>query len=159
MTSFLQHICDMTCGSHHSEFINVVDTKVNPTTNKTFITEIDFHIASTYTKGTYESCKNILVPSTGQKALDLMCGHWGSNACNDERWFSFMGDRNTPYVPFPINYIFHNSSTTNDIKPLNATVVPCNESHVSSHVYFLRFVNPSIIFRVLNRVINQHVRV
>lgn len=132
MTSFVQHICDMTCSVHHSQFIKVVDTKVNPETNKTFIDGIDFHISSTYTKGTYESCKNVFIPSTGQKALDLMCGHWGSASCNDERWFTFMGDKDTPNVPFPINYMFHNSSNPIDgIIPLNATVVPCNESYVS----------------------------
>jgi Niemann-Pick C1 protein len=155
MTSFVQHICDMTCRVNNSEFVKVVDTKINPQTNKTYIDGIDFHISSKYTKGTYDSCKNVFIPSTGQKALDLMCGHWGSSLCDDEKWFTFMGDKNTPNVPFQINYKFHNSTEPiNNIKPLIASVVPCNESFVSPtrHNFLWNFIS-DFVYRVKNQLV------
>lgn len=38
-------------------------------------------------------------------ALDLMCGSWGAKFCTPQRWFDFMGDGSSAYVPFQINYI------------------------------------------------------
>lgn len=131
ITTFAQHICELTCGAHQSDFIEVVKTKINDQTNQVFIDEIKFHINKHYTLGTFSSCGNVFVPSTGQRALDLMCGNWASRDCTDERWFTYMGDRDneTPNVPFQINYVFHNNSdTVNGFTPLNPRVVPCNES-------------------------------
>lgn len=131
MTTFTQHICDMTCGIHQSDFIEVLHTNISEQTQKPYISEIKFHITKKYTIGTFGSCRNVFVPSTGQRALDLMCGNWGSKDCTDERWFKYMGDRInfTPNVPFQINYAFHNTNATVDgFTPLNARVVPCNES-------------------------------
>lgn len=128
MTSFTQHICDMTCGVHHSKFIDVIETKINPENNRSYVSAVDFHISKEYTQGTYSSCRNVIVPATGQKALDLMCGSWTSSKCTDERWFEFMGDKDTPNVPFPINYKFHNSSDVDKFTPFNGRFVPCNES-------------------------------
>lgn len=49
--------------------------------------------------------------------------------CTAMRWYSYMGDSNTPYVPFQINYRLHNSTALVDgFKPMNPSVVPCSES-------------------------------
>lgn len=57
------------------------------------------------------------------------CGPWASSACTDEKWFEFMGDKDTPNVPFPINYKFHNvSDVVDNFTPFNGRVIPCNES-------------------------------
>lgn len=70
------------------------------------------------------------VPSTGQLALDLMCGEWGASRCSPMKWFKYMGDaENNAYVPFQINYLAQNSSQPiNGQIPLNPKVTPCSES-------------------------------
>jgi Niemann-Pick C1 protein len=80
--------------------------------------------------GTFDSCKNVQFPSSGQLALDLMCGDWGASRCSPARWYGFMGNaENNPFVPFQINYRQHNTSSVVDgFKPLNPRVSPCNES-------------------------------
>lgn len=92
--------------------------------------EIDVHITEKYTGGTYNSCKNVQFPSTGQLALDLMCGEWGAARCSATRWFGYMGNaENNAFIPFQINYRYHNSSDKMDgFKPMDPRVVPCNES-------------------------------
>lgn len=52
---------------------------------ETFITGLDFFISKKYTHGMYKSCSHVSVPSTGQLALDIMCGSWGSMKCTPER--------------------------------------------------------------------------
>jgi len=94
-----------------------------------YIDEIDIYITDDYLSGAYNSCKHVIYPSTGQLALDLMCGEWGASKCSPTRWFGSMGDSNNPFVPFQINYLPQNLSSSNDeIKPLNPKVVPCNQS-------------------------------
>ncbi|GLH02513.1 Uncharacterized protein GBIM_08525, partial [Gryllus bimaculatus] len=55
-------------------------------------------------EGTFNSCINVQMPSTGHQALDMMCGNYEAAKCDYVKWFSFMGHENTPLVPFPINY-------------------------------------------------------
>lgn len=35
--------------------------------------------------GTYDSCKQVSVPSTSRLALDLMCGEWGASRCSPKK--------------------------------------------------------------------------
>jgi Niemann-Pick C1 protein len=94
-----------------------------------YIEEIDIHVTEKYLNGTYGSCKQVSVPSTGQLALDIMCGEWGAFRCSAMRWFGFMGDSSSPFVPFQINYIPHDDvGVVDDFKPLNPKVIPCSQS-------------------------------
>ncbi|XP_070495795.1 NPC intracellular cholesterol transporter 1 isoform X3 [Chironomus tepperi] len=129
MNNFVRHICEFTCSPHQSDFIKVKKTEINPDfENKTYIDEIDIYIEDEYFNGAYDSCKHVIYPSTGQLALDLMCGEWGASKCSPAKWFGSMGDASNPFVPFQINYLPQNSSNRNDeIKPLNPKVVPCNQ--------------------------------
>lgn len=96
---------------------------------ETYIDEIDIHISEQYLSGAYNSCKSVQFPSSGQLALDLMCGDWGASRCSPLRWYSFMGDASSAFVPFQINYRPHASLRPIDgFTPLNPRVVPCNES-------------------------------
>ncbi|XP_031351327.1 NPC intracellular cholesterol transporter 1 isoform X1 [Photinus pyralis] len=127
MHNFVQHICQMTCSTEHSRYLNVTDIQTNDK-GVQYINALEFYIANDYIWGTYNSCKGIGLPSTGQKALDIMCGAWGSANCNPMRWFEFMGDaESSPYVPFKIKYI----NTTKPIGrfiPMDAPTVPCDKA-------------------------------
>lgn len=75
---------------------------------------------------TYNSCKQVSVPSTGQLAIDLMCGSWGSRSCTAKRWFDFMGDIvNNPYTPFQINYK-NTSVPVGSYTPIDPGTTPCS---------------------------------
>ncbi|XP_022916873.2 NPC intracellular cholesterol transporter 1 isoform X2 [Onthophagus taurus] len=127
MNNLVKHFCEMTCATNQSKFINIVSTKPNGNIkNETYITEIDVYMANDYLEGTYQSCKQVSVPSTGQKALDIMCGSWTSTRCSAKRWFDYMGNKNTPFVPFPINY--KNSSSDGSFIPANPPVTPCSKA-------------------------------
>ncbi|XP_018568156.1 Niemann-Pick C1 protein isoform X3 [Anoplophora glabripennis] len=126
-SNLVSHLCQMTCSPVQSDFINVKKTAVNAQTNKTYISEIDLYIMEDYMQGTYNSCRQVSVPSTGQLALDIMCGPWGADKCSALRWFSYMGDASSYFVPFQINYFNQTKPVVNGFKPLNVTVTPCSK--------------------------------
>ncbi|XP_059616891.1 NPC intracellular cholesterol transporter 1 isoform X3 [Phlebotomus argentipes] len=126
MANLVKHMCDFTCSRTQSEFMNVISTEKGD--KGEYITEIDLHITEQYLNGTYSSCSQVSVPSTGQLALDLMCGEYGASRCSAKKWFHYMGDQEgNSYVPFQINYISQaDNRTVNGFTPLNPLIVPCN---------------------------------
>ncbi|XP_053696589.1 NPC intracellular cholesterol transporter 1 isoform X2 [Sabethes cyaneus] len=128
MANLVRHMCDFTCHPKQSTFMEVKATEFNENIKKDYITEIDLHIMERYINGTYGSCSQVAVPSSGQLALDLMCGEWGASRCSARKWFTYMGTKeNNYYVPFQINYITHQTTNGSEFQPLDPRVVPCNE--------------------------------
>ncbi|CAG9859649.1 unnamed protein product [Phyllotreta striolata] len=127
LTNFLQSICHLTCSPVQSKFLNVSETAVDPQTNKTYITEMGFFIHNDYMENTYDSCKGISVPSTGGKVMDIMCGQWSSTKCSPLRWYQYLGNKDTPQVPFQINY-FNSSKPLNGFVPFNEPTFACSQS-------------------------------
>ncbi|XP_017042857.1 NPC intracellular cholesterol transporter 1 isoform X1 [Drosophila ficusphila] len=125
--NLVRHICQFTCSPHQSEFMRVVATDKNKDVE--YITSVDLHVSTEYVNKTYKSCSQVSVPQTGQLAFDLMCGAYPASRCNPTKWFNFMGDATSPYVPFQITYIQHEpNSKSDEFKPLNVTTVPCNQA-------------------------------
>ncbi|XP_060521524.1 NPC intracellular cholesterol transporter 1 isoform X2 [Cylas formicarius] len=125
MRNVATQICAMTCSPVHSTFLEVIKTATNPTTNKTYVDAVNFYISEQYLNNTFDSCKQVSVPSTGQLAMDLMCGSWGALRCTAKRWFEFMGTSgpSNPFVPFQINYITNEAV---NYKPVDLPITPCN---------------------------------
>lgn len=95
----------------------------------TYVNGINLHVTERYLQETFDSCINVQFPSSGQLALDLMCGDWGAARCTPKRWYEFLGDGSKEHVPFQINYITHQSTDEVDgFRPLNPKIVRCNES-------------------------------
>ncbi|CAG2056079.1 unnamed protein product, partial [Timema podura] len=97
MRNLARHLCDMTCSPSQSRFINVTEVEKSKE-GKEFVNALELYVTDTYISGTYNSCKQVSVPSTGQLALDLMCGDWGASRCSPmkpQTWYTpnnqFMG--------------------------------------------------------------------
>lgn len=76
------------------------------------------------------------VPSTGQLALDLMCGEWGASRCTPLKWFHFMGDAaNNIYVPFQITYV-NTDKPVGSFVPLDPVITPCSKALNVSITFF-----------------------
>ncbi|KAK9885215.1 hypothetical protein WA026_010720 [Henosepilachna vigintioctopunctata] len=129
MKNFMQIICDYSCSPDHSKFVEVNNITTNATTGKEYIDEMTVYLTMEYMEGTFNSCKQVSVPATGQLALDIMCGSWGAAKCTPSRWFEFMGNAppESQYVPFQINYI-STSKPIGDYVPINPPVIPCDRA-------------------------------
>ncbi|XP_015181886.1 PREDICTED: Niemann-Pick C1 protein isoform X2 [Polistes dominula] len=121
-----KHFCEFTCSPHQSSFINVTEI-LKDEKGIEYVNQIDVYITNKYLDGTYKSCNKVSVPSTGQLALDIMCGEWGSSRCSPQKWFHNMGDAaNNLYVPFQITYI-NTDNPIGPFKPMDPQVTPCSK--------------------------------
>ncbi|XP_067212878.1 NPC intracellular cholesterol transporter 1 isoform X4 [Linepithema humile] len=127
LDNLVKHFCDFTCATNQSKFINVTE-KAKTDKGVEYINAIDLYITNKYLEGTFNSCNKVSVPSTGQLALDLMCGEWGASRCTPLKWFHFMGDAaNNMYVPFQITYV--NTDRAIDVfTPLDPPITPCSKA-------------------------------
>ncbi|XP_015437411.1 PREDICTED: Niemann-Pick C1 protein isoform X1 [Dufourea novaeangliae] len=126
LDNLVKHFCEFTCSPEQSTFIDVVKIEKQNVTE--YIDSIDVYITNKYLEGTFNSCNKVSVPSTGQLALDLMCGEWGASRCTPLKWFHYMGDaENNGYVPFQIRYI-NTDNPVGAFTPVDPIVTPCNKA-------------------------------
>ncbi|XP_029677101.1 NPC intracellular cholesterol transporter 1 isoform X4 [Formica exsecta] len=126
LNNLAKHFCDYTCAANQNKFINV--TKTGEANGVQYVDGIDLYITNKYLEGTFNSCNKVSVPSTGQLALDIMCGEWGASRCTALKWFHFMGDaENNIYVPFQITY--KNTDGPIDLfTPVDPVITPCSKA-------------------------------
>ncbi|XP_025834125.1 NPC intracellular cholesterol transporter 1 isoform X2 [Agrilus planipennis] len=127
MYNFVKHICSLTCSPDQSTFMEAKQILPSETNNSLYINSVDVYLSNHYMDGMYDSCKQVSVPSTGQLAMDIMCGGWGASKCSASRLFQFMGSTNlNPYAPFQITYI-NSSEPVGKYVPKDFDIVPCSK--------------------------------
>ncbi|KAL7293860.1 hypothetical protein TKK_0012914 [Trichogramma kaykai] len=126
LSNFLKQICEFTCSPEQSKFVNVTSIQSNDN-NGSYIAGIQVYFTPEYLNGTYDSCKRVQMPSSGQVVMDLMCGEYGSSRCTPMKWFGSMGDANSPFVPFQIDYVA-SDQPIGPFEPRNPVVTPCNQA-------------------------------
>nr|XP_033342938.1 NPC intracellular cholesterol transporter 1 isoform X2 [Megalopta genalis] len=126
LDNLVKHFCEFTCSPIQSTFINV--TEILKKDDIEYINMIDVYITNKYLEGTFNSCSKVSVPSSGNLALDIMCGEWGASRCTPLKWFFYMGDAaHNYYVPFQITY--KNTDTPiGPFTPVDPKVTPCNKA-------------------------------
>ncbi|XP_033357111.1 NPC intracellular cholesterol transporter 1 isoform X3 [Bombus vosnesenskii] len=126
LDNLVKHFCEFTCSPVQSKFINV--TEIQTEKNVKYVNGIDIYITNKYLEGTFNSCNKVSVPSTGQLAMDLMCGIWGASRCTTLKWFHYMGDAaNNQYVPFQITYK-NTDEPVGSFIPVDPKITPCNKA-------------------------------
>lgn len=125
--NFRQIYCYMTCSPHQSNFMFPKEIKNATDTQKPVITDLEVHVTKKFVDGVFSSCKDVAMPSTNEKAMSLMCGHWGQYYCTGQRWFEYMGSVSNGYAPFQIDYVYQESSNST-FKPFTKNIIPCNSA-------------------------------
>ncbi|XP_071876116.1 Niemann-Pick type C-1a isoform X6 [Bombus fervidus] len=126
LDNLVKHFCEFTCSTVQSKFINV--TEIQTEKEVKYVNGIDLYITNKYLEGTFNSCNKVSVPSTGQLAMDLMCGIWGASRCTTLKWFHYMGDAaNNQYVPFQITYK-NTDEPVGSFIPVDPKITPCNKA-------------------------------
>ncbi|ODM87820.1 Niemann-Pick C1 protein [Orchesella cincta] len=126
--NFRRSICELACGQSQSQFLNVTKMQKNDTTGIAVVAEIHAYVTDYYVTETYESCKSVIMSSTNQLAMDMLCGPWGSFHCTPQRWFDYMGSTSNGYSPFDIIYNYSYSNYTGPFSPFSPEkAFKCNE--------------------------------
>ena len=95
---------------------------------------LEYHVDFRYAQKVYQSCVNVVNPSTSGSVMDLLCGPWGGALCSPKRFsnhcnitllyykqcqlsfrlLDYLGSLSNGYAPFQINYFLHNIDNQED---------------------------------------------
>ncbi|XP_053681579.1 NPC intracellular cholesterol transporter 1 homolog 1b [Sabethes cyaneus] len=122
--NMLFSICSMACSPEQSRFLTAYVDETNE-----YVEKVEYRIDREHIQGVYDSCKGVVVPSSGKYGMDMACGGWESTRCTAERWYEYMGDAGiNDFVPFLIEYHFPEEPETR----YNQEVLHCNEAYNDS---------------------------
>uniref|UniRef100_A0A182PQ62 SSD domain-containing protein n=1 Tax=Anopheles epiroticus TaxID=199890 RepID=A0A182PQ62_9DIPT len=125
LTNMLFSICSLACHPEQSRFLTAY---TDPATNS-YVNKVDYRIDRQYVQDTFDSCKGIVLPSSGKYAMDVGCGFWEAAGCTAERWFQYMGAADNEFVPFEINYLYEEDPE----KRFSQELKRCNEAYDGSY--------------------------
>lgn len=122
--NFRNIFCNMVCSPKQSDFIAVTST-----TSGHSVTAIKYDVSTTFADGMYNSCKEVRLPSSGERAISVLCGR-PSDKCSPKRLLDYIGNTNTGQIPFSTQFnVTDNPDTIPSgvtLYPMNATAIPCS---------------------------------
>ncbi|XP_076621985.1 NPC intracellular cholesterol transporter 1 homolog 1b [Colletes latitarsis] len=114
-------ICDLSCSPEQSRFLQVKDVGIN-SEGKEYVKAVEVYIAEEYMNTTFDSCKNIVHPASGNLAMDLACGIHGASWCTAKKWYEYQGDVTVnDFVTFNMRFIPDSSRWNEPVKRCNET--------------------------------------
>ncbi|XP_053678098.1 NPC intracellular cholesterol transporter 1 homolog 1b [Anopheles nili] len=125
LTNMLYSICSLACHPEQSKFLTAY---TEPTTGA-YVDRVDYRIDRQHVQEVYDSCRGIVLPSSGKYAMDVGCGFWEAAGCTAERWFQYMGADDNDFVPFEIRYLYEEDPE----RRFNHSVKHCNEAYDGSY--------------------------
>ncbi|XP_059499854.1 NPC1-like intracellular cholesterol transporter 1 [Stegostoma tigrinum] len=105
--NFVNLYCQNTCSPDQSVHINVTRAFRANVSGLLIdaVLEYQCYYSSRFAEGSYNSCRNVRIPSTGGYAISPMCGKYGAALCNAERWLRFQGDSSNGLAPLDIHFV------------------------------------------------------
>lgn len=104
--NFANIYCQNICSPNQSLFINV--TRVNDTIvdgkPEKGVLAYQCYFKQSFAEQSFDSCKNVRLPSTGGYAIAAMCGKYGAEFCSAQRWLDFQGDISNGLAPLAIDF-------------------------------------------------------
>lgn len=133
--NFAHFHCITTCSPQQTNILKV--TKVTNVTGSDNITREGVvgyaaFLSTSFADASFQSCKNVRIPATGGFAISTMCGRFGSNHCNPQRWYDFQGDSSNGLAPLDIDFHLITPGDTEGfpegIVPYSGNALKCNET-------------------------------
>ncbi|KAB0803649.1 hypothetical protein PPYR_00619 [Photinus pyralis] len=119
------YTCALACSTNQDEymfnFTTLPNGNINPKYN--YITSMSFNLSNEYMEGTFKSCRNVALPSSGDLVLGTTCGSWGEKNCTPDRWFDYFGLGNS-LAPYPIRFL--GVPKDSEDGKFHKEVVPCH---------------------------------
>ncbi|XP_071646320.1 NPC intracellular cholesterol transporter 1 homolog 1b [Temnothorax longispinosus] len=127
-----RQICDMTCSPEQGRFVKV--TKSSEANGVEYVVESEIHLTEEFINRTYDSCKNVVNPTSGNLGMDLACGAHGASRCSPKLWYEYMGDvKANIFTPFQMTYIY-DAADEWGAEPWNAVTKKCSEAYDNSSI-------------------------
>lgn len=130
--NFVSLFCRFTCDPLQSNFLAATKFSLSDKQQKA-ISEVTYAVSEQFGVGMFNSCRDVQNPSSGQHALDMLCG-MDASKCTPNSWLRYMGDKTlNPVVPFTINFCLTSNDTfvpgpNVTLHPMTSHIESCNES-------------------------------
>ncbi|XP_060712447.1 NPC1-like intracellular cholesterol transporter 1 [Hemiscyllium ocellatum] len=105
--NFVNLYCQNTCSPNQSVHINVTRAFAANVSGQLLdaVLEYQCYYSRRFAQGSYDSCRDVRIPSTGGYAISAMCGKYGATLCSAERWLRFQGDSSNGLAPLDIQFV------------------------------------------------------
>ncbi|XP_072489852.1 NPC1-like intracellular cholesterol transporter 1 [Notamacropus eugenii] len=122
--------CQNTCSPNQSVFINVTRISAVPGTNLSKVVAYDVFYTQNFAEKAYNSCSKVQIPSSGSLAIGTMCGVYGSDLCNAQRWLDYQGNTGNGFAPVELGFhLLQPGQVPGDgMEALEAEIWNCNET-------------------------------
>ncbi|XP_066258560.1 NPC intracellular cholesterol transporter 1 homolog 1b-like [Euwallacea similis] len=121
--------CILSCSPYQYYMVSSYETAVNATTNAEYVSTLYAYSKNETINAIYDSCKDVSLPSTGERVMQSACGNYGAIWCNAKRWFEYMNEpTENPFSPFKIIF----EEDVNGTSPLSFDVLQCQEAYENS---------------------------
>ncbi|CAM1297975.1 NPC1 (predicted) [Pycnogonum litorale] len=121
--NYKQTFCQMVCSPEQSKFINVDETE--DSTSGALVSSVDYYLSDTFARGMYDSCKNVRMTGSNNKAFQALCIYSGPSCTHVQ----LLGDASR-LSPFKLNFKLGDKPVVSGDKrftPLNKKIIPCHE--------------------------------
>lgn len=131
LKNLMKGICGVACDPNQSKYLTITEVRdsVAPFQGKKYVNRLEYRMNESYMSSVYETCRQVIHPSSGRQAMELACGTEASK-CTPEKLYFYMGDPGAnPLVPFKIDYVPTNDESiqfTSDTKE-------CHEAYEGSY--------------------------
>ncbi|KAG8196482.1 hypothetical protein JTE90_012299 [Oedothorax gibbosus] len=123
--------CQLVCSPKQSRFMKVTESTTFE--DKQSVSKLDYYITETYAQGLFDSCNNVQLSFSTDKAIGISCGSHLKD-CTPHFWLQYMGGHDPS--PFEIDFQFelNDTMTVNGTTffPMNETIVPCSQAVAGS---------------------------
>uniref|UniRef100_A0A6I8PF59 NPC1 like intracellular cholesterol transporter 1 n=1 Tax=Ornithorhynchus anatinus TaxID=9258 RepID=A0A6I8PF59_ORNAN len=119
--------CQNTCSPNQSLFINV--TRVH--TDSSAVLAYQSFYTRRYAEEAYSSCSEVRIPATGGLAVGAMCGVYGAELCNAQRWLDFQGNPSNGLAPLQVDFhlLDPGQAPGAGLQPLDTDLWQCHLSY------------------------------
>lgn len=125
LKNMMKGICGLACDPAQDKYITILEERYSAIFQKNYVHSVEYRVDLNYTTSAYESCKNVIHPSSGRLAMELACGTEASK-CDPDKWFFYMGDPDVnPLVPFKLDYV----NSDNESARFTAETKTCNDAY------------------------------
>ncbi|KAM5171859.1 NPC1-like intracellular cholesterol transporter 1 [Mantella aurantiaca] len=129
--NFANIYCQNICSPNQSLFLNVtrvIDVTVDGKP-ELGVLAYQCYFRRSFAEQSFDSCKNVRLPSTGGFAISAMCGKYGAEFCSAQRWLDFQGDISNGLAPLEIDFrlIENDTEVGGGVMPHESKVWSCSE--------------------------------
>ncbi|XP_036604933.1 NPC1-like intracellular cholesterol transporter 1 [Trichosurus vulpecula] len=128
--NFASLYCQNTCSPNQTVFINVTRISAIAGTNLSKVLAYDAFYTYSFAERAYNSCSKVQIPASGSLAIGTMCGVYGSDLCNAQRWLDYQGNTGNGFAPVELGFhLLQPGQVPGDgMEALDAEMWGCNET-------------------------------